>query len=694
MAFFKAFLVGMSALPAFGYGLGASEATSLHFDATAAKNRPVTKVVTLLKDMLKQLQKEAEEDEDIYDKLACWCTTNDKAKTKAVKDAEEKIDALETKIAELTALSAKLTEEIEGLEKDIEGYQAALDKATAIRKKELAEFQAEEKDMLEAIGALKAAIEVLSKHHTSFLQMPQPHLVRVAATLQREMQKHASLLDGLLTHSQRRLVLSFVEAPGDYFDATPTFKQSYAPQSGQIFGVLQQMLETFETNLAAAQKEEKEAQQAYEELKASLEAQIAAAQELKDKKEAELVDTDEKNAAAKVDLEDTKAKLAADAKYLMMLKEKCSLTDKEWEERQKTRQLEMEAVSKALAVLTADDAHDTFTRTFNPSLIQKESASHRLMRSHAAELLKKVAKRVQSPRLAALATRVQLDAFTKVKKAIDDMIAELQKQKEDEIKHKDFCVDELNKNQLETEKKTREKTDLEAKIEDLKMTIDKLTKEIQALKDEIAEMQLQLKRAGEDREKENAEFQQTVADQRETAKLVSAALVVLQGFYGKAALVQLGQEPAGPPPPPGFKEYKKNESSGGVMSLMEQIIQDAKSMEAEAIKDEEDATKAYAEFVTGTNASIEEASKSIVAKSQEKAQAEADLVEAEEELASVEAELEGLAKYKDQLHVSCDFVLKNFEIRQTARDEEIEALKQAKAILSGAKFEAFLQMAQ
>merc|ERR1719163_163245 len=370
-----------------------------------------------------------------------------------------------------------------------------------------------------------------------------------------------------------------------------------------------------------------------------------------------------------------------------MLKEKCSLTDKEWEERQKTRQLEMEAVSKALAVLTADDAHDTFTRTFNPTLIQKESANFKLRRSHAAELLKKVAKRVQSSRLVALATQVQLDAFTRVKKAIDDMIAELQKQKEDEIKHKDFCVDELNKNQLETEKKNREKTDLKAKIEDLKMTIDKLTKEIQALKDEIAEMQLQLKRAGEDREKENAEFQQTVADQRETQKLVAAALVVLQGFYGKTALVQSRQEPAGPPPPPGFKEYKKNESSGGVMSLMEQIIQDAKSMEAEAIRDEEEATKAYAEFVTGTNASIEEASRSIVEKSQEKAQAEADLIEAERDLASVETELEELGKYKDQLHVSCDFVLKNFEIRQTARDEEIEALKQAKAILSGAKFE-------
>merc|ERR1719162_2477264 len=252
----------------------------------------------------------------------------------------------------------------------------------------------------------------------------------------------------------------------------------------------------------------------------------------------------------------------------MMLKEKCSMTDSEWEERQKTRQLEMEACSKALAVLSSDDAHDLFTKTFNPALLQKEGAMHSERRAQASKLLSAIAHKHNNPRLATLATQVRLDAFTRVKKAIDDMIAELLKQKEDEIKHKDFCVDEFNKNQLETETKDREKSDLEAKIEDLKMTIDKLTREIQALKDEIAEMQLQLKRAGEDREKENAEFQQTVADQRETQKLVTAALVVLQGFYGKAALVQAQQEPAGPPPPPGFKEYKKNENAGGVMGMI------------------------------------------------------------------------------------------------------------------------------
>merc|ERR1712078_318132 len=290
--------------------------------------------------------------------------------------------------------------------------------------------------------------------------------------------------------------------------------------------------------------------------------------------------TDEKNAQAKEDVADTKKSLSADEQFLMMLKEKCSMTDSEWEERQKTRQLEMEACSKALAVLSSDDAHDLFTRTFNPSLLQKENAMHSERRSQASKLLSAVARKTQNPRLATLAVRVRLDAFTRVKKAIDDMVAQLLKEKEDEIKHKDFCVEEFNTNELQTEKKERAKADLTAKIEDLELTIKQLTDAIDALKAEVAEMQVQLKRAGEDREKENKEFQMTVADQRATQKLLTAALDILKGFYEKKEAAMLQQEPAGPPPPPGFKEYKKNEAAGGVMGMIQQIITDAKAMEA------------------------------------------------------------------------------------------------------------------
>merc|ERR1719247_1316468 len=352
----------------------------------------------------------------------------------------------------------------------------------------------------------------------------------------------------------------------------------------------------------------------------------------------------------------------------MMLKEKCASTDAEWEERQKTRQLEMEACSKALAVLSSDEAHDLFTKTFNPAFIQEEESNQR--RTAAAKVLKNAALKNKSPRLAAIAIKVQLDAFVRVKKAIDDMITQLT----DEKKHKDFCVEEFNTNQLQTERKDREKNDLLALIEDLNLTIKTLSAEIDTLKSEIAELNTELKRAGEDREKQNKEFQQVVADQRASQKLLTAALDILKGFYEKeeAALLQQ-KDNKGPPPPPGFKEYKKSGAAGGVMGMIQEIINDAKKMEADATRAEAEAQKAYEDLVTDTNGSIEEKTKSQVNKTEEKAKAEENLQQAITDKEAALLELEELSNYNAELHQNCDFIMKNFEIRQTARDEEIEA---------------------
>merc|ERR1719440_1864890 len=110
--------------------------------------------------------------------------------------------------------------------------------------------------------------------------------------------------------------------------------------------------------------------------------------------------------------------------------------------------------------------------------------------------------------------------------------------------------------------------------------------------------------------------------------------------------------------------------------MIQAIIDDAKSMEAEAVHDEEKAQAAYEEFVKETNTSIEAMTKDMTNKSEEKSKTEASKVEAEKELENTMLELEQLANYNAELHKSCDFVMKNFEIRQTARDEEVEALKQ------------------
>merc|ERR1719446_896338 len=107
---------------------------------TTDKNRPVTKVINLLKDMGEQLEKEADEDEEVYEKVSCWCQTNDKGKTASIADAEARITSLTASIEEGTASSARLNTEIKNLNHEVEKNQDALEKATAIREKELAEF--------------------------------------------------------------------------------------------------------------------------------------------------------------------------------------------------------------------------------------------------------------------------------------------------------------------------------------------------------------------------------------------------------------------------------------------------------------------------------------------------------------------------------------------------------------------------
>jgi predicted DNA-binding ribbon-helix-helix protein len=358
------------------------------------------------------------------------------------------------------------------------------------------------------------------------------------------------------------------------------------------------------------------------------------------------------------------------------------MTDQEFEERTKTRAEEMKAVSEAIAILTSDDAHDTFSSTFN-FLQMKETR-----RQTAERMLSVVAKK--HPHLAALASKVRLDNFAKVSEDIDGMVADLQKEKQDDIKMKDFCVDSLNKNEMARELKRRDIEQLDAEIADLTEMIEELTKAIAALQAEIAEMQVQLKRAGEDRELENNDFQKTIAEQRETQKLLTSALNVLKGFYDKAFMQTKAKQPAGPPPPPSFKKYEKSSGAGGVMGMIEQIISDAATMEKDAIKAETDAQKAYEAFVKDTNAAIEAKTRDITNKSEEKAEKEADKVAAETAKATALNEQQELMNENADLHKSCDFLLQNFELRQAALEQEMESLEQVKSVLHGSSM-GFMQ---
>jgi len=276
-----------------------------------------------------------------------------------------------------------------------------------------------------------------------------------------------------------------------------------------------------------------------------------------------------------------------------------------------------------------------------------------------------------------LAVKAGPGGFGEIKKTIQDMVDDLMKQKEDEIKLKDFCIAELNSNERDTASKNRDRHDAEVKVEDLRVTIDTLTEEIEALKAAIAEAALELKHAGENREKANAEFQTAVADQRATQKLLTAALDILKGFYEKAALAQVSSEQ------PKFKKFEKNKKSGGVMGMMQGIIDDAKALEDEATHDEEKGQEAYEAFVVDTNDSLDAMRKAMTDKTAAKAKAEGEKVETETELEGILGTLKGLAAAASDLHKQCDYTLKNFDTRQSARDSEVEALKQAIGIFSG-----------
>merc|ERR1719316_1415253 len=202
----------------------------------------------------------------------------------------------------------------------------------------------------------------------------------MVSNLHHTMHHQGDVVNQLITKKQRKTVEAFVQSPDDFFDFGLNAKKAkqalvQAAPSAEIFGVLKQMKEGFETNLGQSQAEEMKAQSEYEGVKAAKDKEIAAGQAQIDTKTSTLADTDMKNAQSKKTLAETQATLAADTEFLAKLKEQCALFEKENSERTTTRQQEIGAVSKALVFLSSDEAQDLVTRTL--SFVQKKSTSTR-----------------------------------------------------------------------------------------------------------------------------------------------------------------------------------------------------------------------------------------------------------------------------------------------------------------------------
>merc|ERR1719316_42873 len=273
--------------------------------------------------------------------------------------------------------------------------------------------------MIQSITGLKSAVTVLGKHHNALLD-DASFLGLSSSVKQLLEQKLVSV-----SHKDKRVMKAFLQqAPS---------AGSYAPQSGAIFGVLKQMKESFEGNLASASDEEKKSEADFVSMKAAKTEEIKAAQDKALNKEGEAAEADEKNASAKEDLAATRETFAADTEFLSNLKQMCANLDREYAERTKTRTEEIAAVQDTIGILTDDYAHDLFSKTLG--FIQLSIRTRRVSgKDLAARKMMSLAKKAKDPRFAAISMSMKLDSFGLVKEKVENMISDLKVEGEEEVK--------------------------------------------------------------------------------------------------------------------------------------------------------------------------------------------------------------------------------------------------------------------
>lgn len=651
------------------------------------------KVVRLLQDMKGQLEGELEDDKAVHEQLDCWCKTNDQEKTQAIELGDSREGQLKSEMEEAVAKMAELKSKRDAALEEVDRDFNALSEATALRQKENKESHSEEMNLIEAVKACDQAITVLKEYNPNAADLAQVRAV--AARLQQaqvlELGKRSAspaqiaALRSFLFQGQG--AVSFLAIPG---------YSSYSPASGQIFGVLEQMKEDFEKDLSDNQAKEKKAADEFAQLKAAKNEEIKAGRALVRQLDGEIADLKAKHAEAFKELEDVQAQLALDREFLANLKKRCAATDEEFEKRMQDRLTEITAVDDTIKILNDDKSFDNFEKSFAFIQVKSKSANRELqeqqMRQHrAAKSLESAAARLGIPALSTLAIKAQLDAFTKVKAAIDKMVVELNKQNADEIERRDWCIEEMNENTRDTQMNDDKKNSLIAKIADLKKTIEELAREIENAIATVAETQEQMKRASEVREAENADYQQTVTEQRLTQMILNKALTRMKQVYeflqkpGAPHIATSGTHTDPGNGPARFTKYDENKGGSKVVDMLEGLIADSKKLDDDAVAAEQDAQVAYESMMKDSNKAITQLTKKIVNMKGARATADEDLTLADSDLKATVDKLEELHETLGDLKGSCDYVLKNFDARQEARTAEINALKEAKAILSGAK---------
>jgi len=673
-------------------------------NANAAEGaNPIRKIVTLLQNMQKEIEAEGAKEKELFEKFMCYCSNNNGALAKSSADGKAKIEELSATLKSDEAAKVQTGQELVQHKADRAAAEDDLSKATTLRAKEADEFAETKADMEKNIGSMASAIPALEKGMggASLMQLPG------ASNLHKLIQSYGNMDD-----MDRKNVLAFLDQSGDY-----------VPQSGQIVGILKGMKDEMEADLKSAVADEEKSIAGFGDLKASKEKEIEMASEAIETKTARSGELAVAVVQTKDSLEDTIAEVAETDKFIKTLAEECSTKEAEMAKRSKVRSEEVSAISEAISMLNDDDALDLFKKAV-PSALVQESVGFLQKAGDKAKFLRKAQAflatvKVKTPQMKVLLfsvnSKLKLGMRGKTQdlggviKMIDDMVVLLGKDQADDDKSKTFCQDEFDK-AADEEKAAKEKlAATTAKIAELEDAVAQLAEEIEVLEGEIKGLDKSVAEATEQRKEEHEDYGVKVELSEAAVQLIGKAKNRLQKFYNptlykappktemtmEGKIIEAGtfaqihahrdiDEPA--PPAVSFTEYKKSEKSAGVLGLMDMMVRELESDVKDAGYEEKTSQKDYAELMADSEASRAQDSKSIVDKTASKAELGAKLELAKESKAASETDVSLAAQVIADLHVSCDFLLQNYDLRKEARTNEVESLKNAKAILSGANF--------
>lgn len=614
--------------------------------------------------MQKTLETAMTDDKAAYDRFQCWCDKTLPETTDAIELLQSEIEAAEATAKKMTTKAKKLGTEIDTLAKEIDEASTELAEMETMRAKAIEEYDATFAEYTQTIAALDNAIKVLSKHN-SFLQ--RDTVDGVANMLKGQLENMSRRWTPILRASQVDVVKGFLQQPTT---------GAYSSASGQIFGILQTMQEDFTKDKAKLEADEATAAEAFSKGKKEKQELIATKTETKTKKEA-LQKKCEETAAEQTALAEQKKDTAdSTQKMLVEATDDCKTNVKNYELRSAGQAKELASVNKALEFLHSDKARAIFKKAFG--FAQIRAVNHKKSK-RAAVLLQASGKRLKSKKLLALADlAVRMPkAFEKIIKAIEKFIKENEQTLEDDLMKKNTCDGSIAETKAKIDELKADKDISEKQIEHLDKQIEKLTTDIETMAEEIANAEQDMKDATYARKEEHSVFLEETSANQGSLEILAKTLEILQEVFGQGtALVEVPADQ-----PAKFEEYKQNAQSTGVITMIKSIITKTKEAIKDDTKEENEATAKYEQIMQTLNELITDKKKEKVTLEEEKAAAESEKLNEEGKLEATVGELEGATLFLEGEEKRCDFILKNFDIRYKAINEEIAALKSAKIAL-------------